>query len=298
MNETDVLNQEQTDVSTEQVEDMHDVGETDAFDWLEDGEVDKPTTTTETKPEEIPIEEKVEVKEEKVETDVPQDSKDEQVQSPFMTIKYNKESKDLTQEEAITLAQKGMNYDHILEQYNAVKDNEESIKELRRVAQANNMSVGDLVKGLTDLQSKLELDKEIEALREQYPNSDDALLTELAQSHLSTKANIVSKQKEEAAAKIKQEISEDIDRLKAIRPNIDPSKLDPEVYSMVKNKGFRLTEAYLTWESTKRDEIDKQKEESLKAERLNMENKKKSLGSTSSVGDATVDDEFITTLFS
>ena len=63
----------------------------DDFDWFDDVEVDTPDETTE-QPEQT------------VEAPAP---------TSFMTIKYNGEDKPLSQEEAITMAQTGMNYDKV-----------------------------------------------------------------------------------------------------------------------------------------------------------------------------------------
>jgi len=261
---------------------------------LFDGDVEIPTTT-ETE-QEKPIEQ-TEVVEEKGETDVPQDSNDEQVQSPFMTVKYNKESRNLTQEEAIEYAQKGMNYDSIYERYTTLKDNEIPMKELSNLAKANNMSLGDYVNQLKDVQKNFELDKELEALKEQYPNSDENLLKEVAESHITDRATMLSKKQQESENAAKQEIGRQLDVFNRRYPNVDASKLDPNVYSLMKD-GFTLLEAYESINNDKRiEELEKQK--SLEeAQKLNQENKKKSLGNTSTTGDAKETDDLINILFS
>lgn len=206
-----------------------------------------------------------------------------------MTIKFNHESMDLTQEEAIQLAQKGKNYDTINAKYEAIKGSEPFINELNRLAKANNMSVDDYIKNLADVQSAFELNREVEALQEQYPDTNPEVLQELAMSRLKDNANLVSKKEQDAETAKKQEIGRQIDVFSKRYPNVDPSKLEMGVYNLMK-EGYTLLEAYESFNADKRAANDKVKESQAKIKQQNDENKAKSLGNLANQETETLDD--------
>lgn len=220
-------------------------------------------------------------------------NKDSQVASsqdqPFLNIKYNKEDVGLSKEEAIEFAQKGKNYDHLKEKYDLLNT------EMDNLARANGMSVQDYIRNLRDVQNAFELNREVEALKEQYPNSPDELLQEVAQSHLRENANVLSKQKENEVNAKRQEINRQLDVFIKMYPNVDPQKLDKSVYEKM-NEGFTLSEAYSMFKETERQGQLAKKQSLEKIEKQNQENKKKSLGNTTNNG---VDekDEFLSELF-
>lgn len=285
MNENDVLNQEQdlfADDSSDDGEDLFADFTQEESDIPTDNDVENQDTDT---------------KEVEESNDTDSQVAGSQSQPAFMTIKYNKESKDLSKEEAIELAQKGMNYDNIYGRYESLKANEGTFDELNRLAQANNMSVQDYLKNLTDVQQKFELDKEIDALKEQYPNSDESLLEELAKAHLKDNSNIVSKKQNEEQENRKKEVARQVEIFQKVHPNVDPSKLDMSVYKLMDESGYTLTEAY---DICYANEIkaQKEKQESLeKIEQQNRTNKERSLGNLSNNG-VEAKDEFLSELFS
>lgn len=70
-------------------------------------------------------------------TDSPQDEATAQSKPDAkLKLKYNGEEKEITTEEAITLAQKGMNYDHIKSELETIKNSEEA-KILSELAKEN-----------------------------------------------------------------------------------------------------------------------------------------------------------------
>lgn len=216
--------------------------------------------------------------------------KDATPEAPFMTIKFNHESMDLSKEEAIELAQKGKNYDVVNEKYEALKGSESFINEINRLAKANNMSVEDYVKNLTDVQTTFEINKEVEALREMYPNSDEALLEELAKSRLNDKASLVSKKEQDEKTAKKQEITRQMNIFAKRHPNIDPSKLDKSVYLLMEKEGYTLSEAYETFVADQKAAEDKVLESQAKIKKQNDENKARSLGNMSNQETETLDE--------
>jgi len=297
MTETNVLNQEQDTTVNDDSEDLFTTNDPteeddeDLFgDWTPEGD-DKPASD-DGKNQNVDDKKDVEVNQEVTDSQVA----GSQDQPTFMTIKYNKEAINLTKDEAITLAQKGKNYDEIHNRYENLKENEPTLNELSKLAQRFGMNSIDYVKSLSEAQEKAELDNEIEALRNQYPNSDDALLTELAKVHLQTKQNVVSKKQEEETNARKQEIGRQLDLFKERYPDVDPSKLDKRVYELMKNN-YTLIEAYLAVNDEIRKEEDSKRESLELIKQQNEENKRKSLGNLSNSGYETKDD-FVDELFS
>lgn len=211
-------------------------------------------------------------------------------EQPFLNIKYNKEDVGLSKEEAIEFAQKGKNYDHLKEKYDLLNT------EIDTLAKANNMSVQDYIKNLKDVQSAFELNREVEALKEQYPNSEEEVLKELAQSRLRDNANVLSKQKENEINARRDEINRQLDVFKKMYPDVNPQKLDRSVYEKM-NEGFSLSEAYSMFKETERQAELAKKESLEKIEKQNQENKAKSIGSTSNTDQIEIS-EFEKELFS
>jgi len=211
-------------------------------------------------------------------------------EQPFLNIKYNKEDVGLSKEEAIEFAQKGKNYDHLKEKYDLLNT------EIDTLAKANNMSVQDYIKNLKDVQSAFELNREVEALKEQYPNSEEEVLKELAQSRLRDNANVLSKQKENEINARRDEINRQLDVFKKMYPDVNPQTLDRSVYEKM-NEGFSLSEAYSMFKETERQAELAKKESLEKIEKQNQENKAKSIGSTSNTDQIEIS-EFEKELFS
>ena len=201
---------------------------------------------------------------------------------PFLNIKFNGEEKSLTEEEARTLAQKGMNYDRFYEP-------------IERLARMNNMSVGDYVNQLNDTQFQYELSKTMDELREdpKYENVNDEVLEEIAKTRVENLIGerdkyYADQQKEQADAQ-EEAVKRDVDKFLEEYPEFKdkgPDALDPKVFEYTK-KGYTLLEAYNKFQrdSVKQSQIEAQ----AKASKLNEENKKKSLGSTTNAGSVEAD---------
>ena len=202
-----------------------------------------------------------------------------QTETDFLKIKFNHEELGLTKEQAIELAQKGKNYDALNEKYNRLT-NDPNLIELTRLANANGMSVNDYLKGLADIQQKADLDNAINDLKKQYPNADEALLTELAQSRLNATKQSQNDQKKQAEASRKAEINRQLDVFIKRYPDVNPQTLDRSVYSLM-NENYTLLEAYEIVKAQERDSKQQaQNTQSIK-EKQHMENKTRSMGNTS-----------------
>ena len=203
----------------------------------------------------------------------------EQSEPDFLKIKFNHEEVGITREEAIELAQKGKNYDALNEKYNRLA-NDPTLQELNRLAQLNGMSVNDYLKGLADVQNRTAFNNAFNELKAQYPNADDALLEELAQSRLNAISQAQTNQVKQAEASRKAEIGRQLDIFTKRYPNVNPQSLDQRVYRLMA-ENYTLLEAYETIMSQDRAASQKAQESQAKKQKQHMENKQKSMGNTS-----------------
>ena len=209
--------------------------------------------------------------------------KTDSTESPFgLKIKYNGEEMNLNEEEARTLAQKGMNYDRFYEP-------------IERLARMNGMTVGDYLNRLNDTQIQYEVSKEVQNLREnpKYDGVSDEVLEEIANSHVMENINLQDRNFEEQirgeADAQQAKVQRDIDLFMEEYPEFKdkgPDALDPKVYDYVR-KGYTLLEAYNKWS---REQVNPQQLAKQKSAKLNEENKKRSLGNTTNAGKVEADD--------
>lgn len=206
---------------------------------------------------------------------------------PFLKIKYDKEEIGLTQDEARELAEKGKNYDRIRDRYNSLND------QIERLARIYDMDVNTFLNSLSDSQKKFEIANEVQSLREQYPNADDGLLNEIATSRVNSRTTQreaqVAQEQTQKQDTIDAEVKRQVDLFRQEYPNLEPDKLDKQVYGYVK-QGYTLLEAYSKWARNEQVKNKPIEEERLRARQLNEANRSKSYGDTSTVGSADVDD--------
>ena len=229
--------------------------------------------------------------------DTPIENDSNKKEEPFITIKYNSEEKGLSKEEAITMAQKGMNYDKINSNYTAMKGDYDAIKpiheQLSKLAEDNGMDVASYVKSLHDMQTNYAVSQEMNKLKEQYPNTDESLLEEIARNRVLDNLNAIKQQSDlqknnEYEAR-KNEIKRQLDVFEKRYPNVDPQQLNQKVYDLM-NEGYTLLEAYQVVEDEKRIVEEQQKAEKEKVNQQNQSNAKKGLGNTGNADDIDVDD--------
>ncbi len=274
------------DETLENVVETNDIPDDDGDDLFDSAswtdESDLPAEEEETGDDEISVEsDEKEVEEKPEEAAEPSDSSIEQDQPDFLKIKYNKEEINLSRDRAIELAQKGMNYDKIHEGYQAYEKAAPFISEINRLAELNGMSPEEFMLNLSETQSQIELNREVEALREQYPNSDDSLLEELAKAHIKDRGSVAVEKKQSEDNAKRAEIERQISVFEKRYPETDPSKLDPDVYALMRD-GYTLLEAYEITLSEKRAAQEKEKASREKISKQNEENRKKALGSIAS----------------
>lgn len=208
---------------------------------------------------------------------------------PFLQIRYNKEDVGLSKEEAIELAQKGKNYDKLSDKFTQLNS------ELTKLASRNNMTVDEFMSKMGETVKKVEINKEIKSLKEQYPDTNEEVLKELAEQRVTSRFNENEKnamvKEQETASAQDQEIRRQLSIFKQEYPNLEPDKLDKSVYDLVRN-GYTLLEAYNKWVATEKEKNKPQEEAKIKASELNNQNEKKSYGDTTNI-EETKEDDFL-----
>lgn len=239
--------------------------------------------------------ETVEEVEETEDTPIEEETTETPVQDePFLNIRFNHEDKALTREEAVTMAQKGMNYDNLNTKYNQLNG------EIERLAQMNGMNVTDYLKSLNDMQTNFAINKEMQELKQQYPNTDEALLKEIATKRVADKQQNQltneTKLKEQEAEARRNEIERQVNVFQRKYPNVNPQTLDQRVYDLM-GEGYTMLEAYNEYreEIAHAQAIEQQKKENVK--KANENNSKKGLGNVGNVGNVDNDD-FLNGFFS
>lgn len=222
----------------------------------------------------------------------------EQQPQPFLNVRYNKEDVGLTQEQAIEYAQMGMNYGKLNEKYSALNG------QLGELAQRNGMSVDEFIERLFETQNIVEVNNELEQLKQQYPDTNEEALMELAQSRVAQRhgedLRQFQAQEEEQVRAQNEAIGEDINEvMEAYGLTADQIRnLPREIWQAMDSNGKSLLYNYGAWRR-KQAEINKpQIEATRKAQELNNNNKKRSYGDTSSSGSVKESDEFLEGLFS
>lgn len=200
---------------------------------------------------------------------------EESAEEPFLKIQYDQQEYGLSRDEAKELAQKGKNYDRIMDKYNSLHD------PLEKLASLNNMSVEDFLGRLNNTQFDYMVNTELDSLREQYPNDSEDVLREIAESRVSNNLNLREQQIMDEAQQAQDEqnmrVSRDVEMFLNEYPefrNQSPEALDQGVYDLVR-KGYTLLEAYNKWS---------RENPRAKANQLNEENKRRALGNTSNAG--------------
>lgn len=208
-------------------------------------------------------------------------------EEPYMIIRYNKEDKKLSKEEAITMAQKGMNYDKVHGQYNDL------FNQVNSLAQINGMDVESYLNSLNQMQVNYAIQQEMKSLKEKYPNSDDELLKDIATRNVNerleqSKAQVAQSKNSEVELQHK-EIERQVAVFEKRYPGVAPDKLDSSVYELM-GEGYTLLEAYQTYLENQRTANDKVKEQKQEIDRINAKNKKKSFGNIGTNESSNADD--------
>jgi len=188
------------------------------------------------------------------------EEQEQQEEAPFLQVKYNKEDKALSKEEAIMLAQKGMNYDKVIEKLNSI-ESDPNIGYLKSLAERNNMSL----EGLVDYWKQQEEEAELNELLQRNIPED------YAREMLENKKFREEIQKKEIEQQQKAKQDKEFKDFFAAYPKIDPKNIPNEVWEVREREGIPLKYAYLQHENS---QLVKEKEILLN----NNKNRKKAPG--------------------
>ena len=177
----------------------------------------------------------------------------ENQKKPILTVKHLGVEKQLSEDEARALAQKGMDYDHLRQQYDGLKNSEE-LALLDQMAAEMGMDRASYIKALSQFNQNQAAAQYVEELKKQYPNTDEAVLQELA------KTQLTQRQEQEKQAKLTQQRQAEKAQKEAFAaqyqafvseyPDIDPTKLPDDVIQSMAS-GETMLSAYRAYELKK-----------------------------------------------
>jgi len=191
----------------------------------------------------------------------------QEVTVPLLEIVYNGKTLNLTKEDAVKLAQKGMNYDKVAEKCEQLTKEVANLKEknekITKIAEDLRLSPDDLINGLYEEQERENIS--------QY-SKDNNIPFEYAKKLKEMELQIKSLQKEkEELIPIKRR-NEEIKEFKKLYPDVDERNLDPEILKEWEQSKRPLKDIYN--EVTLRNILNKKN-----IEKANEENKNASSGS-------------------
>lgn len=200
-------------------------------------------------------------------------------QPETFTLRVNKEERNVSREEVITLAQKGADYDRVKGQLSESRSQNQALQEkldtLEMIANKANMSVDDLVNqlhvnmlvkgGKTEAEAKAE----IRALKA------EAELKAVRDKETAAKADT-----ESLAARAEREVGEFRKRF----PGVELTKELCDALSADVQKGMTISEAYQKREMEQKDAQIAELNRKLAAEKQNRKNKSNTPGSQNDSG--------------
>lgn len=203
---------------------------------------------------------------------------DESVQT--VKIKYNHEEKEIPIEEAVTLAQKGMNYDKKLEELENIKS-DKRLSFVENMAEKYGMSVEQYMDAIAKQEEQRELN---ELIQKNIPE-------EIAQEILENR-----KYREEQKTKEQQRLDEEVenemfDKFLSVYKDVKPEDIPQSVWEEVE-KGVDLTDAYTKYENTQLKAKIAELTGNKEIEQKNTENAQASTGSVT--GKGSVNDGYFT----
>lgn len=236
-----------------------------------------------------------EVKEEQPEQEDAKPDQPEQEEAPAkeegqkVKIKYNHEEKEISLDEAITLAQKGMNYDKLQGELDKLKNSRER-QLLEGYAEASGLSYEEYIGHLEKQRDAAIVQNEISDIKAKYPDMPDTAVREMAELRSKSKrADLDRAKADKERAKKEADMKPWMDFAKRYP---DRSELTPEEVKLVQ-EGRTPIEARLEYEQKKKDDEIAELKRKLETQDKNKKNKEKSIGSVQSTADDSPVDAFL-----
>lgn len=192
---------------------------------------------------------------------------------PMYTVKYNGVEQQLPVSQLTTYAQKGMNYDKILQERDALRQSP-AIAYIESLAKKNGISQGELIEKLTEIERQRQISEQVSR---GVPQETAERLLQLEEKE--------HKQAEKAAAdNAKEQQKQQFDEFVKAYPDV--KELPDEVLEKIIG-GETPKSAYVQYEN-------KQLKAELAAIRKNAENRQNNIGSIASEDGADNADTFLT----
>lgn len=196
----------------------------------------------------------------------------QQMEQPKFKVKFNHEERELTYDEAIQFAQKGMNYDRIYPEYEKLRNNPH-MSYLEQKAQKLGITVEQLIENDRKYEEQEALNQLIQQnIPEEYAKKlleHDKIISEY-QTEKQTRAQ------KEAQQKMYSEFFESY-------PDIKPEEIPAEVWKEVK-QGRNLTDAYIRYENKALKEKMNSFQQQQQTQQANQANAASSTGSVKTTG--------------
>lgn len=199
------------------------------------------------------------------------------------TIRYNGEDKELTLDELKTLAQKGMNYDHVLQERDSARNNP-VLRYVERIAKEAGLTSEELIAKMEQAQKQAIID---ENLQKGIPPEIAARLAELETNERVRLAEEEQRRMEEAR---KSDFAE------VYQAYPDLNELPTEVLDTIM-KGEKPINAYRAYALEKEIAEKQRLQAELEALKNNEKNKEKALSSSQGDASAEITDDFLSGLF-
>ena len=216
--------------------------------------------------------------------------------SDTIRIKYNGEEKDITVEEAVTLAQKGMNYDKVMEKLRAA-ENAEELKILDAAARQSGLTRKEYVKRLQSRFAEDAVGAEMKDIKARHPGVSDELAKELAEARIKYARRETEEREKQEQERLRQEQLRPWQEFRAAYPDVkDIQSLPEQVLRDIAegDEPVRAMRKYELCEAKKEIEDLKQR---LQIKEKNEHNITKAIGSAASSSGESPIDAFESALF-
>lgn len=193
---------------------------------------------------------------------------------PFLKIKYNKEEVALDREKAVELAQKGMNYDKILQRLQAL-ENDPRLTFVENQAKKYGMTVEQYLDAVREAEEQERLN---ELIQQNIPE-------ELAKEIMENRKFREQWEQERKAREEAEKREADYKAFLETFPDVKPEDIPESVWKDVEENGKSLVDAYTRYENQLlKEQLAKLQEGKVK-EKQNEENANSTTGSVTGKGD-------------
>lgn len=208
-------------------------------------------------------------------------------------VKYNGEDRELTMEEAVAYAQKGMNYDKVVAERDRLRPGEKALQVLGKFAEMNGMSVEQYTEFLEGQQKAVTVQREIESIRAKHPDVSDDLAREIAEMRAEARRK-ETEEREAARRRSEEEANQKPwrDFVREYPEMKDITKLPEDVIKGIQD-GLTPVEAMLRHERAERDKKIEELTAKLETKDKNRKNKEKAIGSAASSAGGGEKDPFL-----